>query len=69
MSAPQPELTASQRRRVERARELTGMEVAQVAALSTDRVPADTGAWAFGYARGTIRDLLEIIDDLTGGES
>ena len=69
MSAPRkPQLAGSQRLQVERARKTAAASAEELAMPGT--APDDLStiyAQAFGYARGTVGELLAIIDDLTGG--
>ena len=68
-----PSLTPTQLDRVERARALTRVEGRAAVAefIDADRPddPSMVYAQAFGYAKETIRGLLEVIDLLTGGQS
>ena len=70
MSAPRkPQLTDAQRYQVEQARKVASGSAADLAAGSGID-PGDLGllySHAYGYAAGTVRDLLAVIDELTGG--
>lgn len=69
-AARKPELTATQRRRVEQAREAADKNVVDIAA-DCDRIDPDNLAMVHGYVLGVtraqVRELLQIIDELTGG--
>jgi len=70
VNAPKPRLTADQRRRVERARQVTGMSDKDIAARSCSSISEDLQAtYASGYRDQTIRGLLRVIDELTGETS
>jgi hypothetical protein len=69
-AARKPQMDERQRRRVEHAREIAVSEAAAIAAGYEGINLADAGlvyAHAFGYTRATVRELLEVIDELTGG--
>ena len=70
MSARKPELTALQRHRVERAREVAAAD-AETLATAYDHIDPDNlvqvHAYALGVTRATVTTLLEIIGGLTGG--
>ena len=71
MNAARPELTGIQRDRIELAR--------KVAAASAEELAEGTligpGDWvmlyshALGHMRGTVGDLLKLVEELTGGAS
>jgi hypothetical protein len=73
MSVRKPKLTTDQQRAVDRARELAAMTAGNAGALSAgyeyvnpdDR--AQVYAYAFGFAQSTVRNLLDVINNLTGG--
>lgn len=70
MSARKPELAGIRRLQVERARKVATASAQELA--GPDMNPEDLSmlyAHAFGYVRGTVGELVAIIDDLTGGES
>jgi hypothetical protein len=64
-SSSKPQLDARQRWQVEQARRVAGATAEEIA--ERDSADAITHAVAFGYAQGTVRDLLAIVDELTGG--
>jgi len=59
-----PELTDTQRRIVERAREVAA---ASAADLAPDEDSTMRFGIAFGAAKGNLTMLLQVIDELTGG--
>ncbi len=71
MSAPRkPQLNDRQRVQVERARALQATDAAALSAGYGHVNPDDPGqvyGYAFGAARATVRELLDVIGDLTGG--
>jgi hypothetical protein len=69
-AANRPQLTAGQRRRVDQARELAGATAADLSAGYEHINPNDQAqvyGYAFGAAKMTIGQLLEVIGELTGG--
>ncbi len=68
-AASKPQLDANQARRVEQARVLAAA-AAQSLSAGYDHVCPDDAAQVFGYAYGaaqsTIRELIQVIDLLTG---
>ena len=71
MSAPKrPELTSLQRFSVEEARALISREPEEIlAAEHPDLGPGTAYAYAYGRLRPHVKDLLDIIDELTSGTS
>ncbi len=71
MSAPRkPQLDKRQRRLVEHARELAAADAEDIAGGDAD--PGNLAivyATAFGATQETVRQLLEVITDLTGDRS
>jgi hypothetical protein len=69
-AARKPELSERQRVQVERARALEATGAAALSAGYRHVNPDDPGqvyGYAFGAARATVRELLAIVDELTGG--
>ena len=73
MSAPKPDLTALQRSHVERARVIATGDPGDILAGAGFDPGGPLGdearlyACALGITRGTVRTLLEIIGEITGG--
>ena len=66
MSAPRPELTSLQRFSVEQAREMITREPEEIlAAEHPDLGPGSAYAYAYGRLRPHVKDLLDIIGELT----
>ena len=63
----QDRLTPRQRDRIDHARLVAVSEAADIA--ETTAPDALMYADAFGYTRATVRELLEVIDELIGGAS
>ena len=66
VSAPRPELDALQRYSVEQAREMIARTPEEIlAAEHPDLGPGSAYAYAYGRLRPHVKDLLEIVDELT----